>query len=552
MFKFFYLTVFFSLFLTGLKAHEKVISEDMGILYKILFSDYPVLEEMYQQQTGCSFKNPFPVNKESLIKTYFSGDFTAISKEQFEKCLNLTTNPKWAKGDFCKVNEYYDLHKESKLDQLLRFAACRVAGVIIHGNVDQETLSHNLMRFDIHRLLKEGPYENSVLSYAAQKLIYDSLKDIDRVYDVHLHNLGYDEGNYLNPNASVRGLASWMDYFTFMVLRYAAGTSNPIGSTQEARKRIHSYVANFPKLTAFILPIQKAIGPDGRVDWEKTGNFLKNYSALITASSFVGTDSTILPAVSIHPFDANWKKKLQKAHSQGMRLVKWMPPQSIPPDSDRLNEFYLAMKELEMILIAHSGPEHTIPTNENNKAWEDWGNPLRFRKALQMGVNVILAHCGHREDIPDLDQPNQPLTSGQELFFRIAREAYQKNQTGEWKGKVYGDLAAVTTHYGVDFIKGLLLHANEEGIRYIYGSDYPHTNLIQPKKDAYNLCSKAGLLEPDKVKPLKEIREWNPLLANYVFTRNLEITGPTGEKLKFPISTFTGEFKDAELHLYQE
>lgn len=61
-----------------------------------------------------------------------------------------------------------------------------------------------------------------------------------------------------------------------------------------------------------------------------------------------------------------------------------MPPQSIPPDADQLDEYYLFMKEKGMMLIAHTGPEHTIPTNENNRDWQDWGNPLRFRKALQM------------------------------------------------------------------------------------------------------------------------------------------------------------------------
>lgn len=549
MYKLCFSIVIFFTGLLPLNANEIIPSENLDLLYKTLFSDYPALEEFYTERKNEPFSTVVSVAKDQLIKAYFSGEFTMISQEQFQKCLFLTENPKWSGGDFSKVDEYYNHHKETKLDSLLRFAATHILGVIIHGNINQEELGKKLNRFDIRKLLNEGPYDQAILSYEAQKLIYDSLQDVSRVYDVHLHNLGYDEGNYLNPAASVRGLSSWIDYFTFMVLRYASGTSDPIGSTQEARKRIHLYVNHFPKLTAFILPIQKAISSDGQVNWEKTGNFLKNYSALVTANSFIGQDSTIVSAVSVHPFDDRWREKLQKAHFQGIRLVKWMPPQSIPPDVEQLNDYYREMKRLGMTLIAHSGPEHTIPTNDSNKEWEDWGNPLRFRKALQLGVDVILAHCGHKHNIPDLDQPDHPLVSGQELFFRIAREAHQKNHTGEWTGKVYGDLAAVTTHYGVDFIKGLLLHANEDGIRYIYGSDYPHTNLIQPKKDAYDLCSRAGLLEPYKVKPLKEIREWNPLLANYVFTRNLEMKGPFGEILKFPISTFTGEFKDGELFI---
>jgi mannonate dehydratase len=474
-----------------------------------------------------------------------------LMEEHVQQSVNWTQNPKWGEGDPQKIHQYYAVHQESRLDRWLGYIACRL-GVIVHGDINQEQLSLHLQRFDIQKLLTERPYLNPVLSLAAQQLIYDSLHSVDRVIDTHLHNLGYDEGNYLNPKATALGIAPWPDYFKFLVMRYAAGMSSPLGSTQEARKRIHLYAKHFPKLQGWILPIHKAILPDGTVDWNNTGNFLKNRSALVTAMTFESRDSQLLPAVSVHPFDPKWQEKLVKAHAKGIRLVKWMPPQSIPPDSDLLDDYYQTLKQLEMTLIAHAGPEHTIPTNENNKQWMDWGNPLRFRKPLQIGVNVILAHCGHRDKIPDLDHPDQPKVPGYQLFLRLAKEAHQKNQTGEWTGKLFSDLAAVTTHYGPDFIKELLQHANEEGIRLIYGSDYPFTNLIKPKNDAYVICAQAGLLDPEKVEPLKEIRSWNPLLANYVFTRHLELQLATGEKIKFPDCTFTGAFKDAELKLIDQ
>ncbi len=474
-----------------------------------------------------------------------------ISEEQMGKSEALTKNPKWAQGDPKKVHQYYAAHQEGHLDRLLGFIACRL-GVIIHGDVNQDQLAQNLKRFDIRKLLQEGPYQNPTLSIGAQQLIFDSLHQMSQVYDIHLHNLGYDEGNYLNPKAAALGIASWEDYFTFLVLRYANGMSSPIGSTHEARKRIHLYTEHFPKLCGIVLPIHKAILPDRTVDWDNTGNFLKNRSALLTATSFHHADSELLPAVSVHPFDSRWQEKLLKAHAKGIRLVKWMPPQSIPPDSPLIDDYYIALKELGMVLIAHAGPEHAIPTDEGNTQWIDWGNPLRFRKPLQMGVNVILAHCGHKDMIPDLDHPDQVKVPGYQLFLRLAREAHLKNQSGEWQGKLYGDLAAVTTHYGPDFIKELLLHANEEGIRLIYGSDYPYTNLVKPRKDAYDICAQAGLLHVEQVQPLKEIRNWNPLLANYVFTKQLELCLPNGDKLKFPDSTFTGKFQDAELILIDQ
>lgn len=454
----------------------------------------------------------------------------------------------FSKSDPRKSPEYLAACQESRLDRFLGDIACRL-GIIVHGNVNQTQLADKLKSFDIHKLLAKGPYKSPALSLKAQQLIYNTLHDLPKIYDIHLHNLGYDEGCFVNPKAAAQGIAPWMDYFTFMVLRYASGMSGPEGSTQEARKRIHLYAEHFPKLQGIVLPIHKAIRPDGTVDWNNTGSHLSDKAALKTAVTFTSTDSEIFPAVSVHPFDPQWAEKLLKARIKGICLVKWMPPQSIQPDSELLNSYYALMHQLGMTLIAHAGPEHTIPTNEDNKEWVDWGNPLRFRKPLQFGVNVILAHCGHHDDIPDLDDPNHPEVPGYKLFLRLAREAHKKNQTGEWKGKVYGDLAAVTTHYGPDFVKELLLCANEDGIRLIYGSDYPFTNLIKPRNDAFDTCSSFGLLSAEKVTPLKEIRAWNPLLANMIFTRNLELKSDSGKMLRFPDCTFTGEFQDAPINL---
>lgn len=463
----------------------------------------------------------------------------------------LPNLPEWAEGSSEKVEHYYTMHQETKLDKFLKKVACRL-GVIVHGDLNQEQLEDHLKQFDIQSLLCEGCKENAFLSLAAQTLILSSLECDDRIYDMHLHNLGYDEGNYLNPKSSAHKVAPFGDYLTFMTLRYAAGMSSPISSTQNARRRIQLYTEHFPKLCAIILPVHPAILEDGTLDWQNTGSYLDNDAAIQTAFNFSNTSSEIIPAISVHPFDKKWREKLHWAHSIGIRLVKWMPPQSIPPDSELLNPYYQTLKDLNMVIVAHSGPEHTIPTNKENMHWADFGNPLRFRNALQMGVNVILAHCGHKDKIIDLDDPHLNKVPGHELFFRLAREAHQKNLSGEWEGKLYGDLAAVTTHYGTQFIKQLLLYTQEDGVRLIYGSDYPFTNLIKPKMDAYDGTAQAKLLNPEHVKPLKEIRNWNPLLANYIFTKNLRHTTEEGIELKFPESTFTGKFTDGELILYDK
>ena len=532
------------------KTMKKIVS-----LYLILLNIASIYATVLDD-LDCSFDQDFSIQKGFSLSNgpdpiipYSPCEFTKITEKQIRACEALTNHPKWE--TFQDVTEYYALHEESQLDRNFCFMATHLMGVIIHGGLRQDDLAFQLKEFDIRRLLSNGPYKNPCLSMSAQDLIYKALQPLSHVIDTHLHNLGYDEGNYLNPESAAYQKAERKDYLLFATLRYAAGMSFVHGSTHEARKRIHLYAGHFPKLAGMILPIHKSILPSGKVEWKLTGSFLNNHSALVTAMTFENPykDSELFPAVSIHPFDIQWREKLLDAYAKGIRLVKWMPPQSIPPDSPFLDSFYQWMSQLKMTLIAHAGMEHAIPTSESNKHWSDWGNPLRFRKPLQKGVSVILAHCGHKDLLPDLDDPKQNKIPGYQLFIRLAREAHRKNKSGEWTGLLYGDLAAVTTHYGPDFIKELLKVANEPGIRLLYGSDYPYTNLVQPKNDAYDLCCAAGLLSLNDAISLKEIRSWNPLLANFIFTKTLAWLVDDQTTLRFPEASFTGEFKGAEVDL---
>ncbi len=476
---------------------------------------------------------------------YGSSEFTKMSEKDMESCKEESEHPLWNGGFSFTLQEYYDLHEETPLSHNLGYLASSVMGVIVHGHLNQEKLATHLQHFDIRKLLREGPSSHDLLSQEAQHLLYSSLM-LPRILDVHLHGFGFDEGNYLDPLLSSQKKASYKNYAAFTAVRYACGITSAIGSTHAARLRLHLYAAHFPRLHGYLLPIHPAFLPDGTTDWERTALFLNNSSTWRTAISFDNYhgDSRLVAGVSIHPFDPQWKEKLHEAHAKGIRLVKWMPPQSIPPHSSQIDDYYKTLADLKMTLLAHAGIEHVIPTRENTQEWREWGNPLHFRKPLEIGVSLILAHCGHKDLLTDLDNPHTSKKPGVELFLRLAREAHQKNKTGEWPGRLYGDLAAVTTHYGPEFIKELLLIANEEGIRLLYGTDYPYTNLIQPQHDAYELCAAAGLLPPSYTQPLKEIRAWNPLLANYVFTQHLSAQGSA-----FPEATFTGVFPEAPLHL---
>lgn len=415
-----------------------------------------------------------------------------------------------------------------RIKLIVRWIICRIAacfGVIVHGHLAEHQLENRLHKFDVAKLMKSGPYSSPVLSNKAQIVIRKSLQGLSRAIDSHLHILGYDGGNYLNPK-----LDKCCSGIKFAVIHCAAaGTPNPVGSTALATRRLQQYAEHFPKFHGMILPIHPAVSSDGTIDWERTGSYLKSSVALHAAKKFRSNHAKLFPGISVHPHDPNWEKRLQKARKKGILLVKWYPTQGIDASSPALDRFYQTMKDLGMVLIAHSGPQHAFPAN---KAWENFGDPKYFERPLKVGVNVILAHSGHKEKWRD--------------FIALAVKAHK----AAWPGKLYGDLGGML-HYGPEFAKSLVMHSQKKGVRIVYGSDYPYINLVKPFNDPYKMLSKAGLLSNELVGPLQEIRNWNPLLANFVAVRNMTVKVKE-KKVAFPEATFTGEFSDGTLELVDE
>ena len=65
---------------------------------------------------------------------------------------------------------------------------------------------------------------------------------------------------------------------------------------------------------------------------------------------------------------------------------------------------------------ADAGEEKAV----HGGAMADFGNPLRIRRALDQGVQVIMAHCGALGTGVDLDKgENGPAIANFELFLRL-------------------------------------------------------------------------------------------------------------------------------------
>ena len=59
----------------------------------------------------------------------------------------------------------------------------------------------------------------------------------------------------------------------------------------------------------------------------------------------------------------------------------------IDPSNDRLEPFYIRMRQLGMILLSHTGRERALEAGD-----QDFGNPLLLRKPLDLGVRVVALH----------------------------------------------------------------------------------------------------------------------------------------------------------------
>lgn len=180
------------------------------------------------------------------------------------------------------------------------------------------------------------------------------------------------------------------------------------------------------------------------------------------------------------------------------------------------------MKEHDMVLLTHVGKEDNVPVTK----FQPLNNPLLYRKPLDMGVKVIMAHLASSGKNPDLDNDNAPVDN-YELFFRLMDEP-------KYKDLLFGDISAITqvNRMGAPLLKAL--EREDLHHRLIHGSDYPlpAINVLISTR----LLAAQGYIENEQKEPLNEIYNFNPLLFDYVVKRCTK--HPKDPSKKFPASMF--------------
>lgn len=204
-------------------------------------------------------------------------------------------------------------------------------------------------------------------------------------------------------------------------------------------------------------------------------------------------------------------------------MVKWMPANmGMDASDERCEPFYRKMREHDMVLLTHVGREDNVPVTK----FQPLNNPLLFRKPLDMGVKVIMAHCASLGSSVDLENNNVQVNDW-ELFLRLMDEP-------QYEGKLFGDISALTQVNRMGAPLKAVLERQDLHHRLINGSDYPlpAMNVLISTK----ALSTANLIRSEEVDPLNEIYKANPLLFDFVVKRRIK--HPDDDSISFPASMF--------------
>lgn len=352
--------------------------------------------------------------------------------------------------------------------------------------------------------------EKKALSPKAKKLIDKSFEGLnpDCTVDFHVHAVGLgagETGAWVNPKMLDK--MSPKSFAKYNVYMSASGITDTENADRQYIDRLTNLLKAEPRLGRVLLfAFDHFHNDEGEKVQEKSTFYIPNDYVISVAKS---QPTIFVPVSSIHPYRKDALAELSRVHAQGVRFIKWLPnSQYIDALDERTLTFLSKMKELDMTLITHTGHEKAVEGDEYQKL----GNPLRFRKALDLGVRVVMAHFASLGDCADLDNPQNPRGSCFDFFWRLMQEKrYEKN--------LFGETSALTLYTRLGKPLDTLLENPQLASRFIHGSDYPLPAInILYRTSQY---IKEGYIEEKNKIALNEIYRYNPLLYNFVVKRSV-------------------------------
>ncbi len=208
-----------------------------------------------------------------------------------------------------------------------------------------------------------------------------------------------------------------------------------------------------------LLALDQVYDSQGNLHQEWTHLYVPNrYLAALAAEN-----NHILFGASVHPYRKDWSDELETCLAQKAVLCKWIPSsQQIDPSHPSCVPFYKKLADIQLPLLCHVGPEYTIPTSDN--LYHEFNNPKYLRVALDLGVTVILAHCG----MPYFGWLDEDYQDDFREFLRL----FEESEKNDWQ--LYADLSAICSPLRTQYLKIIKERLEKIPVtRLLFGSDYP-------------------------------------------------------------------------------
>lgn len=341
-------------------------------------------------------------------------------------------------------------------------------------------------------------------------------------------------------------------------LMEATGITKGLFSRFDREEANNNYVRHLLELVANYRPGSNKAGKflllamdghyeDGVIDWQQTDLLIPN-DFVITLSDcmnrlyqhrYGGQFSPFMPAISIHPERGDAIAELEK-HSADAKYLKWLPnTMNINPASAKINSFLQEMKAREVTLITHTGHESATEAQEEHQRF---GNPTLHQAALDLGVEVIMAHAGYKGTSHHHDHGEEHQNS---QLFNHMLQRYPDNLKGGLSATVFIEHSNCAADLGhsckrdgaplVEQLKRLLLDEDQlYAGRMVNGSDFPLPSIYVLKRTRELMYR--GFFTPQQAELLDEIWRVNPLLYDFVLKRTLR--HPQQNDKGFPASLF--------------
>ena len=337
--------------------------------------------------------------------------------------------------------------------------------------------------------------------------------DASQVWDCHAHLAGTgDSGGGIWVNPEMESVLHPLQYAQrLFYLNAGCATDKPGRIDHSYVERMRNLIDGMrPGFKLLLLAFDYAYRDDAAVSPHTTSFYTPNETAARVAKSYPAYFEW---AASVHPYRSDCVAALEHAKRDGARAVKWLPAaMNIDPAAKRCDAFYAALARLDLPLITHGGMERAVHAGN-----QDFGNPLKLRRALEHGVRVVIAHCASLGDDRDLDRGDDgPIVSSFSLFARLMDDS-------RYEGRLFGELSAMTQLNRAGPALAAVIERGEWHHRLLNGSDYPLPGIMP-------IFSVNTMVERKRIKPalaplLTEIRKHNPLLFDFVLKRNLEVGG---------------------------